>query len=281
MIRLGIVSDLHLELERKSPPVDAFRFTSPDLPIGASVGPRFDALVGLADLVVLAGDIDNKLRGISYAQLVASYVGVPVVYVAGNHEFYGTDLGLVSHLRDTAELAEGVRFLDNERADFEVRGRRVAVFGTTLWTDFRVLGHERTAEAIAEARTRMSDYELIRSAVPGWRLDPVDTIAEHHLSRAWLDQELASVEPDVTAVVVTHHAPSARSLPRSLAADPAAGAYASDLEELIARRRPALWIHGHTHWPTKYRIHDTLVVCQALGYPNERTVFEPLVVSLP
>lgn len=38
-----------------------------------------------ADMVILAGDIDTKGRGISWA----SQFEQPVLYVAGNHEYYG------------------------------------------------------------------------------------------------------------------------------------------------------------------------------------------------
>lgn len=40
-----------------------------------------------ADLVVLAGDIDEGTRGLRWAR--ASFPDKPIVYVAGNHEFYG------------------------------------------------------------------------------------------------------------------------------------------------------------------------------------------------
>ena len=47
------------------------------------------------DLVILAGDIDLKSRGVEWAKKTFS---VPVLYVPGNHEFYG------GHLTHTLEI---------------------------------------------------------------------------------------------------------------------------------------------------------------------------------
>ncbi|MDP3311133.1 MAG: metallophosphoesterase family protein, partial [Polaromonas sp.] len=64
-MRLHILSDLHLELASFEP--DA-------------------AAVEQADLVVLAGDIHKGVNGISWAR--RTFPDKPVIYVAGNHEFY-------------------------------------------------------------------------------------------------------------------------------------------------------------------------------------------------
>jgi hypothetical protein len=138
----------------------------------------------------------------------------------------------------------------------------VRFVGCTLWTDFRVSGDQ--ASGMAGARD-MTDYRLIRVS-PGFRrLRPADTLGWHLASVGWLRR---NIEPGRT-VVVTHHAPSPRSLDVELAESRFGGAYASDLEGLIHDTRPLLWIHGHLHRRQDYRIGETRVICNPRGYPDE------------
>ena len=50
------------------------------------------------DILILAGDIDSGLGGITWAAEESQRLGVPAIYVAGNHEFYGTRNAYCSHL---------------------------------------------------------------------------------------------------------------------------------------------------------------------------------------
>jgi predicted phosphodiesterase len=274
------MSDLHLELDRKTGPLDIFRISQPDVPVASRCGPSVENLLGTVDLVLLAGDIDVKTKGIGYAYVLAGYVGVPIVYVAGNHEFYGGQVALVDELAKVAAGGEGVYFLENRRMDLEVGAAHVVVLGATLWTDFELHGEARRKQSMEAGAAQMTDYHVIRANPPLRMLLPADTMALHDQSRAWLESELASLEPGTISIVLTHHAPSALSLPDGERNDPLAAAYASNLEELIARLRPTVWVHGHTHHAADYRLHATRVLSHPFGYPHERKVREALVVQV-
>jgi predicted phosphodiesterase len=280
MVRLGIISDLHLELDRQLAPVDTFRISAPNLPVSNWIGPSMDMLSGVVDLVLLAGDIDAKTRGVAYGHVLSGYLGAPVVYVAGNHEYYGGHLSLTSDLLREAQGADGVHFLENSRAEFVISDRPIVVLGATLWTDFELHGAPIRDEAMDAAAELMSDYQVIRTDSPPRRLTPADTIALHVESREWLRNELGSIEKGATVIVVTHHAPSARSLVPGREHELFSAAYASNLEALIKEFRPALWVHGHTHWMASYRLHGTRVVSHPFGYPHERIVQAPLLLKL-
>ena len=59
-------------------------------------------------------------------------------------------------------------------------------------------------------------------------------------------------------------------------------AYASNLEALIEARGPALWVHGHIHTSSDYRIGATRVVCNPRGYPDIESGFNAsFTVDLP
>lgn len=71
-------------------------------------------------------------------------------------------------------------------------------------------------------------------------------------------------------VVVTHHAPSAKSLTYQQALGRLDAAYASDLECLIPLAD--LWIHGHTDAPADYRVGTGRVVSNPRGYVGHGAV---------
>jgi predicted phosphodiesterase len=237
-MRIHVLSDLHLEFQ------------------------GFDPLPTDADLVVLAGDIAVGDAGLRWAQRTFH---TPVVYVAGNHEYYGRQVSQQTIRQALARLARGTHahFLDDQVFTLG----NVRVLGATLWTDFAVMGD--AALGMHAAGALMSDFHgQIRHA--GSRLDepfsPAHSLALHRASRAFLERELARSWPGPT-VVATHHAPSALSIAPRYATHPANGGFASDLEALV--RQATLWIHGHTHTSFDYRVGGCRVVCNPRGYPLE------------
>jgi len=280
MVRLGIISDIHLELCRKAVPLDVFRMSAPDQPISSWAGPSLQRLVGNVDLVLLAGDIDSNNKGLTYANVLAGFLGVPVAYICGNHELYGSHLALPEELQRECFDCLNVHYLENERLDLEIDGRHVAVLGATLWTDFLLFGSHKRQAAMDAARSVMSDYRFIRAFPPSRFITPEDTAALHVSSRAWLETELASLDEDTLSIVLTHHAPSPRSVDSGGHEDLVLASYASNLEDLIESSGPDLWVHGHTHRKTNYRLHDTTVVSHPFGYPHQTISSEPLILSI-
>lgn len=245
-MRLRILSDLHLEFEDWTPP---------------SVE---------ADIVVLAGDINKRNRAVPW--IVRHFPDVPVVYIAGNHEFYGSSIsGVLGKIRESVS-GRSIHFLENQSV--EIQG--VIFLGCTLWTDFRL--HGSPSSAGPEIARRMNDYRCIRVTPAYRRLNGRDSTAIHMESRSWLEQSLERIG-DRRAVVISHHAPSARSLEPGFATDVLSGAYASPLDELVANSKIAAWIHGHTHRSVDYRIGTTRVVSNQKGYPDQTgTGFDPALV---
>jgi Icc-related predicted phosphoesterase len=90
-------------------------------------------------------------------------------------------------------------------------------------------------------------------------------------SLAWLKAALAESDPAKT-VVITHHAPSDRSIPPQYTTDILSAAYASNLEDFIRTAGPNLWFHGHTHHSWDYTIGSTRVCCNPRGYPDESPI---------
>jgi len=93
-------------------------------------------------------------------------------------------------------------------------------------------------------------------------------VLTHQFSKSWLQESLEECRNEKN-FVITHHAPSIKSVPEIYKDDPVTSAYGSNLEELIIRYKPSYWIHGHIHTPTRYKIDQTEIICNPHGYINE------------
>jgi Icc-related predicted phosphoesterase len=119
----------------------------------------------------------------------------------------------------------------------------------------------------------MNDYRRIALQRKPWRRFLPETAARmHHVSRQFIDESLRGER--IPVVVVTHHLPHSRSIPKRFTGDLLNAAYASDLSETIRSGCPALWVHGHTHDSCDYRIDDTRIVCNPRGYDDENRRFQ-------
>lgn len=246
-MKLHILSDLHIEFEDFSPPETS------------------------ADVVVLAGDICVGAAGIEWA--ARQFPDVPVIYVPGNHEYYGFDIGSADGLYKAAPA--NIHVLSNSVLELD----GIRFLGTTLWTDFRFYGEGEAWFARQTAKALLEDFTSIRN---GKRLfTPEDSVELHRASVAWLASELEK-ECDGRTVVVTHHLPAVLSIASRYKGDALNPAFASRLERLIEKYQPDLWVHGHTHVPCDYEILGTRVVCNPHGYLSEsQEEFSPgLIVEL-
>ena len=251
-MKIRVLSDLHLEFFDWTPPAAD------------------------ADVVVLAGDIHVRAEGLVWGR--KHFPDAHVLYVPGNHEFYGSEME-----SSLIEFRQVARTLDVNLLDTDVAViNGVRFLGASLWTDFALYGSEPAAiaRAMSIAARGMIDYRLIR-----WRntglLTPEDTRTIHGLQAAWLDNQLA--QPfDGDTVVVTHHLPHPNSVHPRYTGDSLNPSFASDLSALV-RAPVTLWIHGHTHESMDYVVNGTRVICNPRGYlPHEpNSQFDPrLVVEL-
>ncbi len=235
-MRIYVLSDLHLEFAPCTPP---------------AVG---------CDVVILAGDTNLKLRGIRWA--METFPNKPVLYVFGNHEFYGEKWPRLIEKGRALAAGTNVRILENDTC--EIDGWRF--FGATLWSDFSVTGDQ--IDAVQKARLEMTDFKYIRHWPTLKRFAPHHAQQAHAQTTNHLRAFLTSGDR-ARSIVITHHAPSMRSQDEEFQSDPLSGAYVSNLEPLIIEHGPMLWIHGHIHRQSDYQIHQTRILANPRGYPKE------------
>jgi hypothetical protein len=252
-MRLQILSDLHLESETYDP----------------QPAPG-------AELLVLAGDIDRTWDG---WRRFARWP-VPIVAIAGNHEYDGRDV-------DDAEVefralcaGLGVQLL--QRAAIVLaddRGRRIRFCGAVRWSDFDLFGAAERERAVRAAGYFQRVMNATRHGQP-FDAEGVRVLGLE--DRQWLERVLA--EPpqgrwDAT-VAITHFAPSLRSADPRYGRQPTTASFCNADDDLV--ERADLWIHGHVHCRHDYRVErpgraPARVVCQArgLGKKGEPEGFEP------
>lgn len=234
------------------------------------------------DVLVVAGDVCERLpRALRWLRETAP-TDRPIVYVPGNH-----DAWRLRWPRDLAAAHEDARLLGIELlASGEAAVLAgVRFVGATLWMDFRIRPAVELAARAEYDHGSLRDHQRITSTLGGqyrrWLArDAAGIHAEH---RAAIEAELARPHAGLT-VVVTHHAPHPASLLHGRWTEYSDGAYASDLSALmVVPGAPALWLHGHTHASRDYRVGGTRVVSNPRGYDDEnRRGFDPqLVVEIP
>ena len=267
-MKIQLMSDLHLEVDPDFQPVAA-----PD-----------------ADVLVLAGDIGAGPGSPMGAHgrpdwCLSRFANwpVPVLYLPGNHEYDGQDFDACrTALRAQAESL-GLTWL--EQAVCVLGGVRFV--GTTLWTDFdafadkpaHIPGSMTHNLRAREKAFRAANYYLEKAAtVRGGALFDAAQMREEGLHcQRWLETALAEPHAGPT-VVVTHFAPSLRSHDPRYGLTPGTAGFCSVLDELTAGAD--LWLHGHLHCPSDYRIGNCRVVANPLGYADsgEQQGFRPTLV---
>lgn len=213
------------------------------------------------DVLVIAGDVaDGHHKSARWLRQHAVTLGFPVIYVCGNHDFYGHDLreGPVQLMSDI-----GVELLHVRRPSVVIAGTRFV--GSTLWTDYAIAGDVDAARAWG--RRYMPDMTSIDLGLR--RVGTRDLLEAHQRHRSAIETELADPFPGQT-IVVTHHAPHPKSLRSPAMITPDDGSYASDLSAIIEEHEPAVWVHGHVHSSNDYYVSATRVVCNPRGYDIKR-----------
>ncbi len=203
-MKLRICSDMHLEMGSFA----------------------VEALPGDDETVmVLAGDVGYLEKPIMYRDFVEDLCARfrHVIYVWGNHEFYKGFWPYSEAVAD--ETFEGLKNLSWGK-EFELVLDDVAFACSTLWADF----DDSNPISMWDCKNGMNDFRLIRTGPKHekWKYHfrPEDALAffrcttKMFLKPAIKKHTLAGKK----VVVVTHHAPSRRSIPDRFRSDKLNGA---------------------------------------------------------
>ncbi len=250
-MKLQYMSDLHLEFENYPDLIneDSFKITKTD-----------------ADVIALAGDIATGMNTLKFVQSESQRLGVPIIVVFGNHEYYGHCFTeLQEQVREFASR-ENIYLLEKNSIDID----GIRFLGCTLWTDFN-LRFKSNADQIT-IQNELKDYHRIKyKPLSNNEAQTLTTQIIHNEfieSRLWLIDQLQSIN-DPT-VVVTHHAPHPDSLLSGYMHNAVSSAFASRLDDVLEHSNLKLWIHGHLHHCSNYKLDSGVcVACNPRGYPGQ------------
>lgn len=204
-------------------------------------GMPFPVIDNDIDLLILAGDIGCPYRTKGY---LIDEVNIPYIYAAGNHEHYSHNHHEV--LNDI--FSDDFGAMENKSVSFE----GITYHACTLWTD-------------------------LSNPIDLWRyekgLNDTQEIKDWSGSKAQLEFEKSFnfLQENVKKgdIVITHHAPSFKSVNERWKGDLLNPCFTSNLDAFILESKPKLWIHGHMHDACDYMIGETRVVCNPSGYAHE------------
>jgi hypothetical protein len=260
-----------------------------------------------AQLILALGDLTEGGDGMDW---LAS-IGKPVIYVPGNHEYYGGDLG--GRLEELRELAIGTQVIVADKQT--ITAGNVRFLCATLWTDHNSLDPDLMSHSLKS----LNDYRNIKAAQ--WaqdfdnnasyqalletyehknpshtglfpetpeKMNPLVGLVMHQQALDYLTTELDKPWPGKT-IVLSHHAPSLDSLLfagyftttevrlfasvlKRKSKPHKIGAYASSLDYLFSNHRIDLWMHGHLHEGIRYSIYGCDVITNPTGYIDSQNV---------
>jgi Icc-related predicted phosphoesterase len=245
-----------------------------DLHVGVAPIRRITIMEGV-DVVIVAGDTcEGVLKAFEHLRRIVP-MAIPIVMVIGNHEYYRHIVPIELALAKEHAPSFNIHVIEN---DSVVIGNSAGVgavrfTGATLWTDYAIFGPGNVAGIMNACANGMNDHRLIGWRKEPWlRFRPQEAALLHHRSKAYLTETLATPFEGPT-VVVTHHAPHWTSVHPRFQSDPVTGGFVSDLSGLIETGEPELWVHGHVHNSSDYRVGPTRLIANPHGYGSENPAF--------
>lgn len=236
-MRIQIISDLHLEFS-----------------------PYRIRVMKNADVLVIAGDF-TVAKSLEKLEGFARSAEKPILFVAGNHEYYG---GVVENVNERLEemSAKIPNFLFLNNKCVQIGNVRFA--GSTLWSNFDL--HHNPVEFTRSIGLWINDFALIRKSTTH-RFSPTDCWRLNEVSRHFLKNIITrtNANRDSKTVIVTHFCPSPKSIHSRYKDDPMTPYFCCNCEDYMLSNVP-LWIHGHTHQSIDYVHNRTRVIANPRGY---------------
>jgi len=231
-VRIQLMSDLHFEFH----PDGGKSFVDSLDPDGV-------------DVLVLAGDI-GVVKGGSlhrgFDLLATKYRGIPIIFLMGNHELYGSSPDWAEEQVDALTKDHpNLHWLENNTV--EIGGQRFV--GSTLWFPNLPDGQN------TRFSRGLNDFHLI--------YDFQQWVYDHNAASV----EFLTREVQPGDVVVTHHIPTVQGVhPRWLHDVQGFGRFFLSQMPDDVLQRPKLWFYGHTHDSMDFEIGGCRFLCNPFGY---------------
>ena len=203
------------------------------------------------EVLALGGDITHYGNLIWQIPLFhQAYPNAQIIYIKGNHEFYGGAIDVGLHCFD--KVAKKFPFVHFLEPGVEITLQTHRFIGATMW--FKNWN--------PKLESLLNDFTMIRCPMLGGFKAWVQV-----KNQEWIDFYQNYGQPG--DIVITHHIPSWQAVSPQYQGDPANCFYVCNIEQLILEKKPKLWLHGHSHEAIDINIGDTRLIRNPLGYPYQ------------
>jgi Icc-related predicted phosphoesterase len=229
-MKIQYFSDIHMEFNSKFPNI------------------RDDV-----DILIIAGDLHNSKGIIKTLKEIDKTIKIPVIFVPGNHEYYGNQKANVDY--QFSELTKNLNnvFILNNKVIY-LQGITF-IGGTAFWDGS---GGRLSKQVIYT----MNDFSTIYDCISNnyglsWGFES-RKFFERSMFEAWLSK--------TPTICVSHNAPTLDSIQPEFRSSELNVCFANDWRHLITQFQPNIWIHGHMHQSIDYMIGETRILCNPYGY---------------
>lgn len=245
MVTVAYCSDLHL---------DNFKI------FGETVYPPIaNTSEDKADILILAGDLYEYKYMNQHQQFIKSLAKCYkyVLIVEGNHEFYESDIDD----KPAFKYPKNVILLKNNTFVYE----NIVFYGGTMWSNVSNL----SSLDQYNIKQMINDFDIITDKKNGkkFTLERMGELFNEFIENLY--ETHLNLKDDQQLVVISHFAPSIKSVTPRFAGSALNPYFCNDIDELIIGMNIPYWVHGHTHSTHDYMIGDTRVLCNPRGYPRE------------
>lgn len=250
-MKILLASDIHVEFDG----IESLKQTVKNLPEH--------------DLLVIAGDLCPVAEAALYQEAlnILSDSSPFVIYVYGNHEYYGASLD---------EVNEIVREYAFPNVKIATDYQKITLDNTTFHCGTMWFPNLPDTEGIFIGPKKLASWADFKHVVGG------SPQVYDAINKAFKQKLQESFKPG--DIVVTHHMPSYMETDPKYVGNIANRFFVGEtpdgeLTKFIIDNKPSLWLHGHTHILTHIKIGETLIIANPRGYPWEvKPYWEPLAV---
>lgn len=209
-----------------------------------------------ADILIIAGDLGS----LDQVPEILSYISgrlntVEIMFVAGNHEFYGQAIWDVHKLKNRA-TPSNVHILNRDFWHQRLGASSdLLIVGSVGWID----GSWGSPYGKKFYKSRYNDFRMIK----GFNRQGLEYGKADHRA---MDKLLST--PASHKIAVTHMLPNQECIETKHLGDPLNHCYANNWN-LHSKRQVDAWIFGHSHCNFNRTIDGCKFLSRGAGYPSE------------
>lgn len=230
-MRIGYLSDIHLEFNY----IELYNTNK-------------------IDVLIIAGDtcpVKNITIWNDFLNQISKEFET-IFIILGNHCYYhGSFKTTYSSITSLINKFQNIKLLNRTSEQI----KNVTIHGTTLWTPIKtVIEHYLM-------NTNMNDTHVIKD----YNCDIQNK--EFNKNKKWLK---SIKRKDGINLLITHHLPHESCIAEQFKNSRLNFCFCANLEEELINKFDIV-IFGHTHIKTKVKLNNTIMLCNPVGYPGEKS----------